>query len=119
MSNFTRRDLLGVAAGLAAMAWARPVSADEPAPFELDEVIDSGHRFFGGLLAISLRRFKRRSADGVCPTATSWVRKRPPRSWADFATAKARCTRATPATRKSFGKVLRSVSTQEPTATGR
>ena len=51
MSNFTRRDLLGVAAGLAAMAWARPVSADvdAPAPFALDEVVDSGHRFFGGL----------------------------------------------------------------------
>jgi hypothetical protein len=49
MSNFTRRDVLGVGAGLAAMAWARPVSADVPAPFELDEVVDSGHRFFGGL----------------------------------------------------------------------
>src|ERR1700692_2417853 len=49
MSNFTRRDLLGVGAGLAAMAWARPVLADAPAPFALDEVVDSGHRFFGGL----------------------------------------------------------------------
>ena len=49
MSNFTRRDLLGVAAGLAATAWARPVVADAPAPFALDEVVDSGHRFFGAL----------------------------------------------------------------------
>jgi hypothetical protein len=49
MSNFTRRDLLGVGAGLAAMAWARPVSADVPAPFALDEVVDSGHHFFGAL----------------------------------------------------------------------
>ena len=49
MSNFTRRDVLGVGAGLAAMAWARPVLADAPAPFALDEVVDSGHRFFGGL----------------------------------------------------------------------
>jgi hypothetical protein len=49
MSNFTRRDLLGVGAWLAAMAWARPVSADEPAPFALDEVVDSGHHFFGAL----------------------------------------------------------------------
>jgi hypothetical protein len=49
MSNFTRRDLVGIAAGLAAMAWARPASADVPAPFALEEVVDSGHRFFGGL----------------------------------------------------------------------
>src|SRR5271163_589454 len=49
MSNFTRRDLLGVGAGLAAMAWVRPVSADVPAPFALDEVVDSGHHFFGAL----------------------------------------------------------------------
>src|SRR5271163_5358291 len=49
MSNFTRRGLLGVGAGLAAMVWARPVLADAPAPFALDEVIDSGHRFFGAL----------------------------------------------------------------------
>jgi len=49
MSNFTRRDLLGVGAGLAVLAWARPVSADEPAPFALDEVVDSGHHFFGAL----------------------------------------------------------------------
>ena len=49
MSNFTRRDLLGVGAGLAAMAWARPASADVPPPFALDEVVESGHRFFGGL----------------------------------------------------------------------
>src|SRR5579863_4605150 len=51
MSNFTRRDLLGVGAGLAAMAWARPASADVdvPAPFALDEVVESGHHFFGAL----------------------------------------------------------------------
>ena len=67
MSNFTRRDLLGVAAGLAAMAWARPVSADEPAPFELDEVVDSGHRFFGGLFS----RFRRGGSRGGPPMGSA------------------------------------------------
>src|SRR5271156_1371644 len=49
MSNFTRRDLLGVGAALAVMARALPVLADAPAPFALDEIVDSGHRFFGAL----------------------------------------------------------------------
>ena len=49
MSHFTRRDLLGVGAALAVMAWALPVLADAPAPFALDEIVDSGHRFFGAL----------------------------------------------------------------------
>jgi len=49
ISNFTRRDLLGVGAALAVMAWALPVLADAPAPFALDEIVDSGHRFFGAL----------------------------------------------------------------------
>ena len=49
MSNLTRRDLLTVGAALAVIAWARPVFADVPPPFELDEVVDSGHRFFGAL----------------------------------------------------------------------
>ena len=41
MSNLTRRDLLGAGAGLALTAWVGPVLADAPAPFELDEVVDS------------------------------------------------------------------------------
>jgi hypothetical protein len=49
ISNFTRRDLLGVGAALAVMAWPLPVLADAPAPFALDEIVDSGHRFFGAL----------------------------------------------------------------------
>ena len=71
MPNFTRRDLLGVGAGLAVMAWTRPVLADAPAPFALDEVVDSGHRFFGALsrgLAEVVQEAVRR---WVCPTATS------------------------------------------------
>jgi hypothetical protein len=49
MSNLTRRDLLAAGAGLALTAWAGPVLADPPAPFAVDEVVDSGHRFFGAL----------------------------------------------------------------------
>jgi hypothetical protein len=49
MSNLTRRDLLGAGAGLALTAWAGPVLADAPPPFGLDEVVDSGHHFFGAL----------------------------------------------------------------------
>ena len=119
MSNLTRRDLLGAGAGLAAAAWSGPVLADAPAPFDIDEVVDSGHRFFGAL--------SRGFAEAVQEAVRRWGlpngyilgRKPPRRSWAAFATAKARCTPATPATKKSIGKALRSVSTREPTATGR
>jgi hypothetical protein len=49
MSNLTRRDLLGFAATFAVIGWARPVLGDAPPPFAIDEVVESGHRFFGAL----------------------------------------------------------------------
>jgi hypothetical protein len=49
MPKLTRRDLFGLGAGLAVAAWSRPASADMPAPFAVDEIVDSGHRFFGAL----------------------------------------------------------------------
>jgi len=49
MSNITRRDVLAGAAALAVGVVATPALADAPPPFALDEVVDSGHRFFGAL----------------------------------------------------------------------
>ena len=49
MAHHTRRDLLGIGGGLAAAFWVGPALADAPPPFALDEVVDSGHRFFGAL----------------------------------------------------------------------
>jgi hypothetical protein len=49
MSKLTRRYFLEVGAGLAVAAWSRPAWADAPAAFTTDEVVDSGHRFFGAL----------------------------------------------------------------------
>jgi len=49
MSNITRRDVLAGAAALAVGSVATPALADAPPPFSLDEVVDSGHRFFGAL----------------------------------------------------------------------
>ena len=50
MPNITRRQVLsGGAAGLAALAIVGPAQADSPPPFSTDEVVDSGHRFFGAI----------------------------------------------------------------------
>jgi hypothetical protein len=49
MSSLTRRELLGGAVAASAIALSRPALADTPAPFSLDEVVDSGHRFFGAV----------------------------------------------------------------------
>jgi len=49
MSSLTRRELLGGAVAASAVALSRPALADTPAPFSLDEVVDSGHRFFGAV----------------------------------------------------------------------
>ncbi|MBV8664830.1 MAG: DUF1134 domain-containing protein [Hyphomicrobiales bacterium] len=50
MSSLTRRDMLGgaVAAG-AVVALSSPARADAPPPFQLNEIVDSGHRFFGAV----------------------------------------------------------------------
>lgn len=50
MSSLTRRDMLGgaVAAG-AVVALSSPARADAPPPFQLNEIIDSGHHFFGAV----------------------------------------------------------------------
>jgi hypothetical protein len=48
MMIVTRRQLLAmVTAG--AFALATPARADAPAPFSANEIVDDGHRFFGGL----------------------------------------------------------------------
>lgn len=49
MSNLTRRDVLAGAFALAVGGVAEPALADAPPQFTLDEVVDSGHRFFGAL----------------------------------------------------------------------
>src|SRR5271165_663518 len=48
MTPVTRRSLL-LAAALAPLALATRALADAPAPFSADEIVDSGHRFFGSL----------------------------------------------------------------------
>ena len=50
MSNLTRRELLGgVGGGRAPSGLARPALADAPPPFSTDEIVDSGHHFFGAI----------------------------------------------------------------------
>ena len=49
MSQITRRQMLSGSIAIAAVGDARPAMADAPAPFAIDEVVDSGHRFFGAL----------------------------------------------------------------------
>jgi hypothetical protein len=49
MSTITRRDWLGGALAVGALAYTRPALADQPAPYSLDEVISSGHHFFGAV----------------------------------------------------------------------
>jgi hypothetical protein len=49
MSRLTRRDVLGGAVAAGAAALSGPARADAPAPFQPDEIIDSGHRFFGAV----------------------------------------------------------------------
>src|SRR5271155_6093191 len=49
MSSLTRRDLLAAAAAAGAVALSCPALADAPAQFSLDEVVESGHHFFGAI----------------------------------------------------------------------
>jgi hypothetical protein len=48
MTDVTRRKFLGMAA-FGAFGLAAPARADAPATFSLDEIVDSGHRFFGSI----------------------------------------------------------------------
>jgi hypothetical protein len=48
MPEFTRRTFLGGGA-LAVLGWSTPAFADMPQPFSTNELIDSGHRFFGAV----------------------------------------------------------------------
>jgi hypothetical protein len=50
MPNFTRRQMLaGAAASLGVLTVADTARADAPPPFSTDELVDSGHRFFGAI----------------------------------------------------------------------
>jgi hypothetical protein len=50
MRNVTRREMLaGAAAGLSAFTVAGAARADAPQPYSTEELIDSGHRFFGAI----------------------------------------------------------------------
>ena len=49
MTDVTRRTLLGMAAVGAFGCAASPARADAPPPFAPEEVIDTGHRFFGSI----------------------------------------------------------------------
>lgn len=49
MSTITRRDLFGGALAVGAVAFTRPAFADAPANFQPEEIIQSGHHFFGAV----------------------------------------------------------------------
>jgi len=49
MSTITRRDWLGGALAVGTLAFTRPALAEQPAPFAPDEIITSGHHFFGAV----------------------------------------------------------------------
>src|SRR5579863_8262209 len=49
MPNLTRRHFLGSAGGLAVFASVASARADAPQQFSTEELIDSGHRFFGAI----------------------------------------------------------------------
>src|ERR1700759_4316032 len=50
MANFTRRERWAAApASLGLLAVADRAWADAPPPFSTDELVDSGHRFFGAI----------------------------------------------------------------------
>jgi hypothetical protein len=48
MTIVTRRQLLAMTTA-AAFAFSTPAQADAPAPFSANEIVDSGHRFFGSV----------------------------------------------------------------------
>ena len=48
MASLTRREWLGGAAAASALLWS-PARADEPTPFSMDEIVASGHHFFGAV----------------------------------------------------------------------
>ena len=47
-SELTRRGFVGLAV-MSAATWTRAARADAPQAFPVDEIVDDGHRFFGGL----------------------------------------------------------------------
>ena len=49
MSQMTRRTLVGGGAALTLASWIAPARADRPPEFSIDEIVDSGHKFFGAL----------------------------------------------------------------------
>jgi hypothetical protein len=49
MSILTRREWLGGAVAAGAVALAGPALADAPAQFSIDEIVESGHHFFGAV----------------------------------------------------------------------
>ena len=62
MTNLTRREILAISAA-SAFAIATPARADAPATFPVDEIVDDGHRFFGGVsrgLATAVQEAARR-----------------------------------------------------------
>jgi len=62
MTNLTRREFLAISAA-SAFAIATPARADAPATLSADEIVDNGHRFFGGVsrgLATAVQEAARR-----------------------------------------------------------
>src|SRR6201999_4647611 len=50
MPNFTRRQMLaGAAASLGVLSVVETAHAEPPPPFSADELVDSGHGFFGAI----------------------------------------------------------------------
>ena len=49
MPRYSRRDFVLGAATLTTVGGLRPAFADSPPPFALDDVVESGHRFFGAV----------------------------------------------------------------------
>ena len=49
MSSLTRRDLLSGSIAVGVASCSGPALADAPSQFSLDEIVDSGHHFFGAV----------------------------------------------------------------------
>ncbi len=82
---------------------AGPIPGDaRPETFRGEELVESGHRFFGTVSAGWRSPSRRRGGAGASPTATSWARRARAHSSQACATARARSTPATPGNQRVY-----------------
>jgi hypothetical protein len=75
-----------------------PQAGPPPNQYSSNEIVDTGHRFFGTVARGLAQIVEKAGANGGCPTATSWAR-RPAAPWSPgCATARAPFIRRTRAT---------------------